>query len=399
MSEKYIWKPFWSFHIQRTERWIGEMAKKGYSLSRFQPKLSRFIFTEEASPHETFAISFDRSRLHPLPQALEEDGWKVRNKQRKWAIYGNEKQKEEVKMSIVRDHLETRNSKIRMFWWIYFIYIIFSFTFQAGMFLVLYLNSGSITVNRVESPMWILTYILFAMQIVVTLIGIYSLITLKKESKRLSEESRQSQILPDSSNKPTTLPGKRQNKFKFNWMYAPDKLERWLEEKEYAGWHLTHVSKGGFKFQFQRSKKCFYAYSALFEGKADNNAHKFHSEAGWERVYVSGTFWQQWSIWRQAYSEGMEKPEINGDPESKKREAVRVASIYTWMLVPIMLLFGFNFFSFMLPDVLEQGYLSISGIERFNITVFPLVMLIFLIHVLRAWAYYFRVREQWKRIE
>ncbi|WP_096202944.1 DUF2812 domain-containing protein [Bacillus sp. FJAT-45350] len=394
MSEKSIWKPFWSFHIQSTEHWIGEMAKKGYTLSRFQPKLSRFTFTEEASSHETFAISFDRSRQHPLPNALEVDGWEVVNKHGKWAVYGNAKQKEDVKTSIVRDNLEARNSKIAMFWWIYFIYIIFSIALQAGLLLPLYLSSDSFTVTRVESPMWILTYIIFAGQFVVTLIGIYSLITLQKESKRLSEESTQSQILVHSEDKSTILSGERQNKFKFGWMYAPDKLERWLEEKEQLGWHLTHIHKGGFKFQFERSDTKLYAYSVLFEGRADRNAHAFHSEAGWKRVYVSGMSWQQWSVWRQAYSEEKEKPEINDDPESKQWAAMRVAKIHTLMFAPIILLFGFNFFSFMLPNALEQGYFSISGIERFNTTVYPLVMFICLINILRAWAYYFRVRGQ-----
>ncbi|MBU9719995.1 MULTISPECIES: DUF2812 domain-containing protein [Bacillaceae] len=394
MSEKSIWKPFWSFHIQSTERWIEEMAKKGYTLSRFQPKLSRFTFTEEASSHETFAISFDRSRQHPLPKALEADGWEVVNKQGKWAIYGNGKQKEEVKTSIVRDNLESRNSRIAILWWIYFLYIIFSISLQVTLLLPLYLHMDPDTVTRVESPMWIFTYIMFIVQIVVTLIGIYSLIALKKESRRLSEERNQSQTLFHSEEKPIVLLGKRRKKLKLGWNYSPDKFEKWLEEQERSGWHLTQVKKGGVLFQFQKSDTKLYSYCILFEGRADSNAHSFHSEAGWERVYVSGASWQQWSIWRQAYSEGAEKPKINDDPETKRKAAMRVTKIHTLMFAPIILIFGFNFFSFMLPDALEQGYFSLSGIERFNTTVYPLVMFIFFTNILRAWAYYFRVRTQ-----
>ncbi|PYZ94715.1 hypothetical protein CR194_04060 [Salipaludibacillus keqinensis] len=393
MSYTHFWKPFWSYHIQSTEHWVGEMSKKGYTLTHFQPKLSRFTFSEEASPHETFAISFDRSKQHPLPKALEADGWEVVNKKRKWAVYGNTKQKDEVKTSIVRDNLESRNSKISMFWWAYFLYMIFSISLQASLLIPLYLSNDSFTVTRVESPMWILTYFMAAVQMGVTIIGIYSLIALKKESRRLSEEVTQSQLLEDSTDKPVTLSGERRTKFKVGWMYAPDKIETWLEEKEQSGWHLIHVNKGGVKFQFERSDKNLYAYSVLFEGRADRNAHAFHSEAGWERVYVSGSSWQQWSIWRQAYSEEMEKPEINDDLESKQRAAMSVAKIYTLMFSPIIVLFGFNFFSFMLPNALEQGYFSLSGIERFNTTIFPLAMSVFLISILRAWAYYFRVRS------
>ncbi|OIJ15162.1 hypothetical protein BKP35_04740 [Anaerobacillus arseniciselenatis] len=394
MSEKSIWKPFWSFHIQSTEHWVEEMAKKGYTLSRFQPKFSRFTFKEKASSHQTFSISFDHSQQHPLPKALEEDGWEVLNKQGKWAVYGNANQKEDVKTSIVRDNLETRNSKIAMFWWIYFICIIFSIALQAGLLLPLYLSSEPVTVTRIESPMWIFTYIMFVGQIFVTLIGIYSVITLKKESKRLSEESTQPQIFVNPEAKRTDLSEERRNKFKFGWMYAPDKLEKWLEEQEQSGWHLTHVYKGGFKFQFEKSDTKSYAYNVLFEGREDSSAHAFHKEAGWECVYVSGNTWQKFSVWRQAYSEETEKPEINSDLESKQRAAMRVAKIYTLMFAPIILIFGFNFFSFMLPNALEQGYFSISGIERFNTIVYPLVMFTFLISILRAWAYYFRIRTQ-----
>ncbi|MCZ0702917.1 hypothetical protein J2T56_001192 [Natronobacillus azotifigens] len=392
MNKKF-WKPFWSFHIQRTEHWIEEMAKKGYTLSRFQPKFSRFTFIKETPSHQIFSISFDPSIQHPLPKALQLDGWEVVNKKRKWAVYGNVKQKEDVKTSIVRDNLESRNKKIEIFWWIYFIYIAFSVTSQAMLLLPLYFSSDPVTVTRVESPLWILTYIMFACQIAVTMIGVYSLLTLKKESRRLSEESKQSQFLIDSTSE-SGRSRERCNKFKFGWTFAPDKLETWLEDKERSGWHLTHIYKRGFTFQFVRSEKKLYAYSVHFDGRVDSNAHSFHSETGWERVFVSEGSWQQWSIWRQAYSEESEKPELNIDPESKQRAAMRVARFHTLMYTPLLLLFGYAFFSFMLPNVLEEGYFSISGIEQFNTTVYPLVMFIFLIYVLRAWAYYFRVRKK-----
>ncbi|MHA6252620.1 DUF2812 domain-containing protein [Oceanobacillus sp. CAU 1775] len=395
MNEKYSWKPFWSLNIQKTESWIGEMAKEGYTLSRFQPKLSRFTFIEKASPHEVFAISFDRSQQHPLPQALEIDSWEVMDKQRKWAIFGNAKKKEEIKTSIVRDSLESRNSTITMLWWIYFIFIIFFVSLQAVLWLPLFFSNESITVNRVESPMWIFTYLVFAIHIAMIIIGIYSLLMLKKESKRLSEGSAQSQILFDSLDKPTSLSRKRRNKFKIGWMYARDKLETWLEEKAHLGWHLSHIYKGGIRFQFEKSYPKLYAYNVLFEWRANRNAYAFHREAGWEQVYVTGTSWLQWSIWRQAYSKESEKPEINDNPESKQQAATRVVKVYTLMFALIIFLFSLNFFSFMLPSVLEQGYWNVSGIERFNITVYPIVIFIFIKDVLRGWAYYFRVKRQW----
>ncbi|SDN64842.1 DUF2812 domain-containing protein [Alkalicoccus daliensis] len=398
MSKKHIWKPFWSFHIQRTEQWLGEMAEKGFTLTHFQPKLSRFTFKDESSLQETFAVSFDRTRQHPLPKALEEDSWQVLTAQRKWAVYGNSKPKEDVKTSIVRDGLEARNGKIETCWWIYFLFLIFTMTVQAGILLPLYLSSGPIEVTRVESPMWIFTYIVFAVQIAVTLIGIYSLLTLKKEAKRLSEESSPSYTVQEAPDTPQAGSSERQTKYKFGWIYAPDKLVKWLEEKEQSGWHLIHVYTGGFKFQFERSDKQLYAYSAIFEGRADKSAHAFHREAGWERVYVSGMNWQQWSIWRKGYTEEEEKPAIYDDPESKKRAAMKVSRLYTLMFAPIVIIFSLNFFSFMLPAVLEQGYFSLSGIERFNTTVYPIAISMFLILILRAWAYYFRVRRSVKSV-
>lgn len=393
MSEKRIWKPFWSFHIQRTEQWIGEMADNGYALSQFQPKFSRFTFTEDPSAHKTYAISFDRSRQHPLPTALAEDNWEVVEMKRKWAVLGNPKQKEAVKTSIVRDQLESRNSKIAVFWWVYFIYIIFSLALQAAIMIPLFLTSDSFTFTFIENPAWILTFIIFAVQIGVTLIGIYSLITLKKEAKRLESEINPASSLTDTADNQAILSNKREKKLKFGWTYAPDKLERWLEEKEKSGLHLTSVHKGGFKFQFAKTDPKLYSYCALFEGRSDSGAHALHRESGWERIYASGLNLHQWSIWRKAYTEDTEKPEINDDPESRRQAAIRVAKIYTLMFAPIVLLFALNFFSFMLPNVLEHGYTAISGIDQFNTIVYPLIMFIFLVSILRAWAYYFRVKR------
>ncbi|SDB81892.1 Protein of unknown function [Pelagirhabdus alkalitolerans] len=399
MIKKTFWKPFWSYHIQGTEKWLERMANEGYTLSRIQPKLSRFTFIKEPSTHQTFNIAFDRTQHHTLPQALQEDDWEMIDQKRKWGVYGNSKQKDDVKTSMVRDQLMSRNSKIEMAWWIFFIYILFNLLLQTSLGLIIYFNEGTVNTTRVESPFWIVTYIVLAVQLVIIIIGVYSLVMLKKESRRLKNASTDNDITLQTRDKPKNTSTNKRHFYKFSWIYSPDKLESWLEEKEQLGWHLTYVYKSGLKFQFEKSEPKLYAYHVQFEPRSDSSAHSLYSEAGWECIYTTSFSWHHWSIWRQSYSKEAEKPNIHHDQASQKQEAMRIAKIHTWMYSPVILIFAFNFFSFMLPRALEEGYFSLSRIEQFNTVIFPLAMSIFLVSVARAWFYYFRVRNKQNQIE
>ncbi|PRO66444.1 DUF2812 domain-containing protein [Alkalicoccus urumqiensis] len=379
-------RPFWSFHIQKTEAWLASKAEEGWRLTGFQPKTSRFTFTRAQPEHATFAVSFDRSRNHPLPHALEEDGWHVASRRRKWAVYANEKPSRDVKTTIVRDGLESRNSRIAAVWWIYFLFIVLSLSMQAAIFLPLYLSDAPVTVTRVESPLWIVTYTALFLQILVTVLGVYQLLALKRESARLFQQK-----LPAED---TDGAGVKKHRMKPGWMYAPDKLEAWLERQENDGWHLESVRPGGIRFRFtDRRPAERYAYEVLFEGRADAGAHQFHEEAGWEKVYASGMVWQKWSIWRKACRAGEPKPVMHDTAEDRSRAAMRVTRTYTILFLPIVMLFALNYFSFILPNALEEGSASLSGLEWFNVTVYPFVMIFFFSSVVRVWLYYFRERK------
>ncbi|CAM3851644.1 DUF2812 domain-containing protein [Alkalicoccus chagannorensis] len=388
MSSFRKWRPFWSFHIHQTERWLEKMGEKGYTLTAVEPKKSRFHFASRLPDYETVAITYDKQKRHRLPKAMTEDGWSVLATTKKWGFYANEKPASEVQTSVVRNDLIARNNRLTTFWWIFYGWVLFSLLTQAMLLGFMYFQTDA-GFTRVDSPFWWITYTFAAVQIGVFFLGIYHLIALKKEASRLQEK-------PPSPSPPEAATTKKHQRsvIKPFWMYAPDSLERWLEKQEAAGWRLVHVRPGGFWFQFAAKEPRTVAYQTILHRRSDIDSPSLHRDAGWEAVYDRESGWQRWSIWRKPYAVQEEKPDMFDDPEARKETALRVPKLYTLLFGALLLLLSWNFFSLMLPDALEQGYGSLSAMQQFNVTIYPILIVSFLLILLRLWAYYVRERRR-----
>ncbi|WP_183163940.1 DUF2812 domain-containing protein [Alteribacter keqinensis] len=182
-------------------------------------------------------------------------------------------------------------------------------------------------------------------------------------------------------------------RYKFGWMYAPDRLEKWLEKQAAEGYNLVEVSKRGLTFYFEEADPVLCTFSVVNEGKGDIHLYLAYRNAGWKQAAATGTSWQQWTIWRKGDSGHEENPGVNNVTELKQHAAKRMATLNSLLVSPVVVIFSLNFFGFMLPDVLENGYFSLTGLERFNVTVYPFIILTFFSMILRSWMYYFRVKN------
>ncbi|MFZ3591275.1 hypothetical protein ACOI1C_19035 [Bacillus sp. DJP31] len=165
-----------------------------------------------------------------------------------WHVIMIEKSHEQIKTSSVREGIIKRNRLIIHI----FIGTIIYLSFMAVNMLALIIPTQflDVLVTVVESPLWILTYTVLGMSIALYLLAIYSIGKLYKTKKKLINEK---QTKPQSGNqkeeklrkqqeKDLKRSGKLVVKRKFGWMYAPDKLEEWLEKMEQKGFNLHRVS-------------------------------------------------------------------------------------------------------------------------------------------------------------
>ncbi|GGG76237.1 DUF2812 domain-containing protein [Paenibacillus radicis (ex Gao et al. 2016)] len=129
----------------------------------------------------------------------------------------------------------------------------------------------------------------------------------------------------------------REQKSEFKWWsnWAPEKLERWMEQKEATGWHLVRVSGNAIRFHYQKGEPRKMRYCVDYQNKVDGGYVSLFEEAGWTLVYKA----TGWYIWGMAY-EGDQRPEIYTDSDSLIERNKRLSTtllIVLFMQFPILL--------------------------------------------------------------
>lgn len=172
-------------------------------------------------------------------------------------------------------------------------------------------------------------------------------------------------------------------KVKLGWMYAPDKLEKWLEEMERSGFQLRRVGKLGTLFYFIKGEPRHKSYHAEYLSTVDNGYMAIHQDAGWQKVFESFSSMEKWVIWSQGYQPGEEKPQIYNEGTSHLKRARRMALTYTILFLPIILIYLSN-----INRAIRNG-----GSLLDLLAVFACIM--FVSFIFRMWAYYRRLRKHY----
>ncbi|WP_245850730.1 DUF2812 domain-containing protein [Paenibacillus herberti] len=70
-----VFKPFWSYDVQKTEEWLSSMAEKGHELVKINRGTRKFYFQQGESRKRTYRIGFDKNQTNSLSKSLLEGGW------------------------------------------------------------------------------------------------------------------------------------------------------------------------------------------------------------------------------------------------------------------------------------------------------------------------------------
>jgi hypothetical protein len=104
--------------------------------------------------------------------------------------------------------------------------------------------------------------------------------------------------------------GKSKRVFRWWVGWNVEKIERWLEAEESAGWSLSAVTSGGVVFTFAKNAPRKAAYRIDYQVNVKADYRQLLEDAGWSLVGVVAG----WHFWRAQYLEV--KPEIFTDTES-----------------------------------------------------------------------------------
>lgn len=270
----------------------------------------------------------------------------------------------------------------------YFITILSGFT--ASMYSGWVLEGGS---NIVESPMWIVTYLVMAIVLGSVIFGIYSTVKITRTNRQLqgtgNAAASMHQNLDTHAEKDLKKAGRLVKKVKFAWIYSPDKMEQWLEAMELKGFHLLRVNKIGNVFYFIKGEPRRVAYRVDYQRGPTESYFAIHREAGWKEKFVSYSNLENWTIWSQAYEEGQERPQLYSDRSSRLKHAKRIAITYTAMFFPFV-----AFYTYFIINMIKSADTIQDGVLWNSSAMFMIAILLFGTFIVRIWAYYGRLRKR-----
>lgn len=396
MVEKRF-RPFWSFDILRTEKWLADMGEKGFYCNGFNRFTRVFSFHKGEPRKTTYEIGYEKVRDYSLPNALREDGWEKICQNHHWYLMENQKPKNQIKTSSVRESIIKRNRIIYYIFWGILFYFAWTLLLNPLMLSVLVFNED-ITVTVVESPLWIITYIGLLISILLCIISIYSIFKIRSSNKKLLDANFNCIDFDHDheriqEGKQSEQNGELIKKRKFVWIYEPDKLEKWLENMEAEGYNLVRVGRLGTTFYFIKGKIRTVSYCVEYQNIPNETVFFLHKENGWKNIYSTKSNWQKWTIWAKEYSDGEEKPQIYNEKETHLKAARKISLTYSIMFWPIMLLYAYIIINEILWAL--NGDLVLSRIKYVNMVLFVILFLQFGSFTFRTWSYYFRLKKRY----
>ncbi|MHA6259154.1 DUF2812 domain-containing protein [Sporosarcina sp. CAU 1771] len=302
------WRPFWSYDVEKTEKWLSLNAAEGKKLVGVNPNSRMFVFEEAEREKVDYQVVYDRTHAG-LPRALGESGWVKSITEGNWKFIKNGE--ESIQSFPSREGILRRNrlhSNI--------VTVVAFFSGMQSILLVLLLLVLIFSGEPIEGEgqlLWVLGLPILQ-SLVVVFLAVYTSIKLRRFENKFFETSIDEQ----------TTKGETFVKWKFGWMYAPDLIENWLSDMAAKGNHLVRVGKPGTRFIFEKGAPKHVSYLYDYQLKTSPDYYDIHKSAGWQLKFTTQFSFTKYSIWQKDYEVGEKKPEFTYDALEKKAQVRRV---------------------------------------------------------------------------
>ncbi|WP_339255419.1 DUF2812 domain-containing protein [Paenibacillus sp. FSL P2-0136] len=380
-----VFRPFWSYDLPGTEAWLADMAGRGWRLEEWSLLLRRFTFRKGEPALLTYQLAYHSSKHSSMSPYLSAEGWSRRLQQGKWSLYENDRSPSQISAYPSRKDVLRRNRIISYVFTGILVYLLLIALIPLLALGLTYSNDAPIRIQ--PSPMWAATWTAAALAVLLLVLAIYSLIKLRAANRELLQ-GHTDMKKPPATPKPA---GTTMARMKLGWMYAPDRLEQWLEDKELDGWNLYKVGFGGTLFHFSKGRPRRMKYHADYQVVAGEGYFELHQEAGWSKLYSSPFSLQKWTLWGREAPDSAGHPEqLYSDPFHRLKHARKIALSYSALFLPIMLLYSVNVIAFV-DGLVRDGFTSF---RVWNTSLLFLCILLFGLLTGRSWLYYRRLKRQ-----
>lgn len=400
-----VFKPFWSFNIEKTEAWLDEKAREGFELKDVNLYTKVFHFKDNEKKKTTNSIAYGINQGGAISAALKREGWtllcskKTLFNKRDWTFMENVKRKEDIKINPSREKLIKRLSLISGLFsavMIYFSIIFISFSFlllplviqwALGSNKVLYIKSvaeqSSIPKNMSYFTSSDITGTLKILAVIIVLIVIVR--ALEKRKKSLKSITKKVELLENESKEYSDVNSENERnscledeasfdedslvvKKRRGWWFEPDKLEEWLEEMESKGLNLYKLDIKGTKFYFVKGRKRKIKYIADYQNSSDDSYYEIYTQDGWESVFASKGDFLKWTIWSKKYKEDI--PRIYSERSDYLKQLRKRLFAYTCYFAPLLGITSYFFIKMLnlLPGLIEKDRFGILPLYLFVLT-------------------------------
>lgn len=364
---KKVFRSLWSLDIVGTEKWLIEMASKGYILKNINLIKSTFEFEEEEPVYNrVYKIYRHKKGVKLLTKSLIDSGWKNIFTSNRWDVIENKE--EDIKLYPSREGILNRNKYIKyiligLLAYRFFLPTIFFITFTlATMF-----TREPVIVTRNPGAM--------ASRIIMLLIvafTIYIILKVNKSDREIRAEGGKGIDLNELSYINDRLDSKTEGmlkrdkkiikRYKFAWIYAPDKLQSYLEEMELKGYNLYKVSRLGSTFYFIKGDSKKITYFVDRQNSVSDGYYEINKQDGWIVKFTSTDIFKKYIILAKEYTE--EKPEFYSDKEKILKQARNDCIVYCSIGILCLVIYTKIIVSM---SISYEGYFKMSAITYISI--------------------------------
>lgn len=408
---KIIFRPFWSYDVLKTEKWLSLMHKAGYALTRIDFPLRLFYFDTVDASDCFYRIVYAKNSNGQFSSAFIESGYeKVCNSRNFYVIKTTV---ENPQVSPTYNGFLDRNKKLKF---VVGLILLAALCFGICLFIpigfvivliIIAIATNNVTVEDappeqampsgiVVNIMAVLSGLSFLLSVLIMVWLVYTYFKLRETNKQLEKlcgdrldlsfTIPKSGLMTKEEEKCLRKSKKMIVKTRIAWVYAPDKIEAWLEKMEIAGFRLYRMSRIGNRFFFIKGEPAKVKYYVDYQNKTDPGYFNLNMDSGWKLVFTSISRIQAISVWSHVYND--EIPLFYSDKESRLKHAKRFARTYSFCFFPVCVLYLF-------VVILNTGiYIqSREPLMLVNTIIYTLLIFEFGFFALRTILYYFRVKK------
>jgi len=385
---KNVFKPFWSYDVISTEKWLSKMTAADLILKEVHFKSRIFVFEEEQPLSITYQIIFDKGQKG-LTKTLENCGWNITDKRKAWSFVENRNQ--EISLFPQRESIIAKTKNMSFVTFILLILMICYEIFNLGIQLVvfIYVRANNTPVEYVPAPYPILDlvpYIFVFLNISILTWLIFTFIKTRIGLKKLSLESGfnvSPELLGDSIG--NTIINKKieaSEELKIRkhlWPYDFVQLTEWLEHKALEGLKLKYIKKR-FTFIFERTRPCKIKYFVDTQKKVTQGYYEIHTQAGYNLVFDSKILFGRVILWSKEYTEGSPVPEMFNNNEERLDCAKRLLrNSYKWTIY--WLLLGASQIFIAIKSIFLQHRIDLSWLLILLVWIFCIMLYLFTLYM------------------